>query len=69
MLRPDLFGAFATHSGDSLSEAQYIPHFLWATRHLRAYDGDICAHRVLTYDRRGHGSGAVMVFTSGGGSN
>jgi S-formylglutathione hydrolase FrmB len=41
MLRPDLFGAFATHSGDSLSEAQYIPHFLWAARHLRAYDGDI----------------------------
>ena len=41
MLRPDLFGAFATHSGDALSEAQYIPHFLWAVRHLRAYDGDI----------------------------
>jgi len=43
MLRPDLFGAFATHSGDSLSEAQYIPHFLHAVRHLRAYDGDITA--------------------------
>ncbi|WP_433252080.1 alpha/beta hydrolase [Actinomadura nitritigenes] len=43
MLRPDLFGAFATHSGDSLSEAQYIPHFLHAVRHLRAYDGDIFA--------------------------
>nr|WP_042190620.1 alpha/beta hydrolase-fold protein [Kibdelosporangium sp. MJ126-NF4]CEL19471.1 putative esterase [Kibdelosporangium sp. MJ126-NF4]CTQ94731.1 putative esterase [Kibdelosporangium sp. MJ126-NF4] len=43
MLRPDLFGAFATHSGDSLSEAQYIPHFLMAARHLRAYDGDIFA--------------------------
>ncbi|WP_067464731.1 alpha/beta hydrolase [Actinomadura macra] len=41
MLRPDLFGAFAAHSGDSLSEAQYIPHFLHAARHLRAYDGDI----------------------------
>lgn len=41
MLRPDLFGAFATHSGDSLSEAQYQPHFLTAARHLRAYDGDI----------------------------
>ncbi|MCX5112919.1 alpha/beta hydrolase-fold protein [Streptomyces sp. NBC_00378] len=41
MLRPDLFGAFATHSGDSLSEAQYIPHFLMAARHLRDYDGDI----------------------------
>ncbi|MFI5731126.1 alpha/beta hydrolase [Kribbella sp. NPDC051587] len=43
MLRPDLFGAFATHSGDALSEAQYIPHFLWAARHLRQYDGDIFA--------------------------
>ncbi|MFI6978848.1 alpha/beta hydrolase [Embleya sp. NPDC050154] len=41
MLRPDLFGAFATHSGDSLSEAQYIPHFLMAARQLRTYDGDI----------------------------
>ncbi|MFC6928993.1 alpha/beta hydrolase-fold protein [Actinomadura yumaensis] len=41
MLRPDLFGAFATHSGDALSEAQYIPHFLRAARDLRAYDGDV----------------------------
>ncbi|ADD45354.1 alpha/beta hydrolase [Stackebrandtia nassauensis] len=43
MLRPDLFGAFATHSGDSLSEAQYIPHFLHAARQLRPYGGDIFA--------------------------
>lgn len=43
MLRPDLFGAFASHSGDALSEAQYIPHFLAAARDLRAYDGDIFA--------------------------
>ena len=43
MLRPDLFGAFASHSGDALSEAQYLPHFLWAARHLRAYNGDIFA--------------------------
>ncbi|MGH4035922.1 alpha/beta hydrolase [Actinomycetota bacterium Odt1-20B] len=41
MLRPDLFGAFATHSGDSLSEAQYHPHFLTAARQLRPYGGDI----------------------------
>ena len=41
MLRPDLFGAFATHSGDSLYEPSYIPHFAKAVRHLRAYDGDI----------------------------
>ncbi len=41
MLRPDLFGAFATHSGDSLSEAQYHPHLLTAARQLRPYGGDI----------------------------
>ncbi|MEV4254798.1 alpha/beta hydrolase-fold protein [Spirillospora sp. NPDC049652] len=43
MTRPDLFGAFATHSGDSLSEAQYTPHFYKAVRDLRAYDTDIFA--------------------------
>lgn len=43
MMRPDLFGAFATHSGDSLSEAQYTPHFYKAVRDLRAYDADIFA--------------------------
>ncbi|MFD7906173.1 alpha/beta hydrolase-fold protein [Kitasatospora sp. NPDC059747] len=41
MLRPDLFGAFATHSGDAHYEAQYIPAFLQAARMLRAYDGSI----------------------------
>jgi Putative esterase len=41
MLRPDLFGALATHSGDALYEYSYIPEFAKATRHLRDYDGDI----------------------------
>jgi len=41
MLRPDLFGALATHAGDSLYEYCYIPEFPAAVRHLRAYDGDI----------------------------
>jgi Putative esterase len=41
MLRPDLFGALATHSGDSLYEYCYIPEFPAAVRHLRRYDGDI----------------------------
>ena len=41
MLRPDLFGALATHSGDSLYEYCYIPEFPGAVRHLRRYDGDI----------------------------
>jgi Putative esterase len=41
MLRPDLFGALATHAGDSLYEFCYVPEFGKAVRHLRAYDGDI----------------------------
>jgi S-formylglutathione hydrolase FrmB len=41
MLRPDLFGALATHAGDSLYEYSYIPGFPDAVRHLRRYDGDI----------------------------
>lgn len=41
MLRPDLFGAFATHAGDALYEFCYLPGFAQAVRHLRAYDGDI----------------------------
>ena len=42
MLRPDLFGALATHAGDSLYELCYIPDFAKSVRHLRRYDGDIC---------------------------
>ena len=41
MLRPDLFGALATHAGDSLYELCYVPEFGKAVRHLREYDGDI----------------------------
>jgi S-formylglutathione hydrolase FrmB len=41
MLRPDLFGALATHSGDSLYELCYQPEFGKAVRQLRNYDGDI----------------------------
>ncbi|MGH3150542.1 MAG: alpha/beta hydrolase-fold protein [Streptosporangiaceae bacterium] len=41
MLRPDLFGALATHAGDTLYEYCYIPEFPTAVRHLRRYDGDI----------------------------
>jgi S-formylglutathione hydrolase FrmB len=41
MLRPDLFGALATHAGDSLYELMYIPAFGQAARLLRDYDGDI----------------------------
>jgi S-formylglutathione hydrolase FrmB len=41
MLRPDLFGAFATHAGDSLYELSYLPEFGKAVRYLRDYGGDI----------------------------
>ncbi|HEX4723266.1 MAG TPA: alpha/beta hydrolase-fold protein [Pseudonocardiaceae bacterium] len=41
MLRPDLFGTFATHAGDNLYEYCYIAGFGKAARGLRAYDGDI----------------------------
>jgi S-formylglutathione hydrolase FrmB len=41
MLRPDLFGALATHAGDSLYEYCYLRDFGPAVRALRGYDGDI----------------------------
>jgi S-formylglutathione hydrolase FrmB len=41
MLRPDLFGALATHAGDSLYELCYLPEFGKSARHLRDYGGDI----------------------------
>jgi hypothetical protein len=41
MLRPDLFGALATHAGDSLYELCYIPSFGPVARYLRGYDHDI----------------------------
>src|ERR1700735_4588418 len=41
MLRPDLFGALATHAGDALYEYGYLREFALAVRALRGYDGDI----------------------------
>ncbi|MFB9690582.1 alpha/beta hydrolase [Amycolatopsis plumensis] len=43
MLRPDLFGALATHAGDAAYELCYIPDFGKAVRALRRYDQDIAA--------------------------
>lgn len=43
MLRPDLFGALATHAGDSLYELCYIPGFGDCARMLRQHDHDIVA--------------------------
>ena len=40
MLRPDLFGGFATHAGDALFETCYLPDFRTSVRTLRDfYDG------------------------------
>ena len=40
MLRPDLFGGFATHAGDALFETCYLPEFRASARALRDdYDG------------------------------
>lgn len=40
MLRPDLFAGFATHAGDALFEACYLPDFPGVVRALREhYDG------------------------------
>jgi S-formylglutathione hydrolase FrmB len=41
MLRPDLFGALATHAGDTLYELCYLPDFGDCARALRDYHGDI----------------------------
>jgi S-formylglutathione hydrolase FrmB len=41
MLRPDLFGALATHAGDARYEFSYLPEFPQVVRYLREYDGDI----------------------------
>jgi Putative esterase len=41
MLRPDLFGAFATHAGDGLYELCYLHDLGRTVRALRDYDGDI----------------------------
>ncbi|MEU4694721.1 alpha/beta hydrolase-fold protein [Actinoplanes sp. NPDC023714] len=41
MLRPDLFGALATHAGDALYEYCYLNEFAKSARALRDYDHDI----------------------------
>jgi S-formylglutathione hydrolase FrmB len=41
MLRPDLFGALATHAGDTLYEYCYLREFGSIVRALRGYDGDL----------------------------
>jgi S-formylglutathione hydrolase FrmB len=47
MLRPDVFGAFASHAGDALFEACYLRDFPVAARELRdGFDGSVEAMRA-----------------------
>jgi S-formylglutathione hydrolase FrmB len=48
MLRPDVFGALASHSGDALFEACYLPEFPSAARQLR---DDFAGSWELLYKR------------------
>jgi S-formylglutathione hydrolase FrmB len=43
MLRPDVFGGFASHAGDTLYEHLYLPEFAKSARALRRYDGQVLA--------------------------
>jgi S-formylglutathione hydrolase FrmB len=43
MLRPDLFGALATHAGDALYELLYLPEIAKSVRALRPFDGSAAA--------------------------
>jgi hypothetical protein len=52
MLRPDLFGALATHAGDALFEVCYLPDFPTVARTLRdEYDGSYAAFHADRADR------------------
>jgi hypothetical protein len=53
MLRPDVFGAFASHAGDALFETCYLPEFPRVARALRDhFDGsyDVFFERLRTAD-------------------
>jgi len=56
MLRPDLFGALATHAGDAAFEACYLPDFPRVARLLRdQYDGSYAAF-IADHGSRRHGA-------------
>jgi len=66
MLRPDLFGAFATHAGDSLYEYCYLNEFAKAARALRDYDHDVqkwwADFRGRVSFTKDHDMGLIMVL-------
>src|SRR5918999_1262674 len=54
MVRPDVFGALASHAGDALFEASYLPDFPGVARSLRDdYGGsyDVFFERLATAER------------------
>jgi len=51
MLRPDVFGAFATHAGDALFEVCYLPNFRSLARALRDQHGG--SYEAFLADFRG----------------
>ena len=53
MLRPDVFGALASHAGDSMYEYSYCAEFAKAFRALKQFDGDIWAWWDKFRDRGG----------------
>ena len=58
MLRPDLFGALATHAGDALFEVCYLPDLREAARALRdRYDGSYDAFWADFRSRPGRSEG------------
>jgi S-formylglutathione hydrolase FrmB len=59
MLRPDVWGGFATHAGDALFETCYLPEFREAVRALRD-------HHDGSYDRFWQDFRSRPPFTKGG---
>ena len=54
MMRPDVFGALASHAGDALFEACYLPEFPQVARQLRDdYEGsyEVFFERLAAADR------------------
>ena len=59
MLRPDVFGALASHAGDALFEACYLPEFPDVARALRDdFDGSWDAFFERPHRRPAHGTGS-----------
>ena len=68
MLRPDVFGALASHAGDALFEACYLPEFRDIARKLRdEFEGsyDVFFERLAASDRVDWDTYGVPLMTYG----